>query len=62
VWFICLLNRKKFEFFIFIINGCCTDMSYTRIDKFFNNLDNNAAAFPILMARSLIFLSYVIFP
>jgi hypothetical protein len=45
MWFIYLLNREKFEFFIFAINGCYTDMLYTKTDKFFNNLDNNATAF-----------------
>jgi hypothetical protein len=55
MWFICFLNKEKFESFIFAADGCYTDILYIRIDKFFNNLDNNAAAFPILMARSLIF-------
>jgi hypothetical protein len=62
MWLVYFLDREKFEFFIFTVNGYCIDMSYTRIDKFLNNLDNNAAAFSILMVRSLILLSYAIFP
>jgi hypothetical protein len=62
MWLVYLLNREKFKFFIFAVDGYCTDMLYIRIDKFLNNLNNNAVAFPILMARSLIFLSCVIFP
>jgi hypothetical protein len=37
-------------------------MLYIRIDKFLNNSDNNAVAFPILMARSFIFLFCAVFP
>jgi hypothetical protein len=62
VWLIYFLNKEKFEFFIFAADGCCTNILYTKIDKFLNSLDNNVAAFPILMVRSFIFLSYVIFP
>jgi hypothetical protein len=62
VWLVYLLDREKFEFFIFAVNGCCINMSYTRTDKFFNSSDNNAVAFPILMARSLILLFCAVFP
>jgi hypothetical protein len=62
VWLVCFLDRNRFEFFVFAVDGCCIDMLYIRTDKFFDSLDNNAAVFPILMVRSLIFLSCVIFP
>jgi hypothetical protein len=62
VWLIYLLNKEKFESFIFATNGYYTNMSYIKTDKFLNNLDNNAAVFPILTAKSLIFLFYAIFP
>jgi hypothetical protein len=62
MWLIYLLNKKRFESFIFIADGCYTDMSYIRTDKFLNNSDNNATAFSILIVRSLIFLSCAVFP
>jgi hypothetical protein len=62
VWLLYFLNKEKFEFFIFVTDGCYTNMSYIRTDKFLNNLDNNTTAFPISIVRSLIFLSCAIFP
>jgi hypothetical protein len=62
VWLIYLLDKEKFEFFIFAADGCYTNISYIRTDKFFNSLDNNAAIFPILITRSLILLFCAIFP